>query len=66
MIASFIGVLIIVFFSPKQSETTASNYSGISAIVGVLFNSLSAFLIGTVNVIIRALKSIHFAVAAGF
>jgi drug/metabolite transporter (DMT)-like permease len=66
MIASFIGVLIIVAFSPKQSETKAVNYSGISAIVGVLFNSLSALFVGIVNVIIRALKSIHFAVAAGF
>lgn len=66
MIASFIGVLIVVTFSSKQSESKAANYSGMSAIVGVLFNSLSALFVGIVNVIIRALKSIHFAVAAGF
>ena len=34
--------------------------------MGVFLNSLSALFIGIVNVVIRALKSIHFAVAAGF
>ena len=35
-------------------------------IIGVFFNTLSAILIGIVNVVIRSLKELHFAVAAGF
>jgi drug/metabolite transporter (DMT)-like permease len=66
MIASFIGVLIIVSFSNKQESASAHVVSDFEFLFCIFLNVLSAFLVGTVNVIIRSLKDVHFAVAAGF
>ena len=64
MVASFLGVLIIVTFSQKMEGKQSASESDF--IIGVFFNTLSAILIGIVNVVIRSLKELHFAVAAGF
>lgn len=63
--ASFLGVLIVVWFSKKDGDST-KHLTESDFAIGVLLNTLSAILIAIVNVVIRSLKSLHFAVAAGF
>ena len=63
--ASFLGVLIIVWFSKKDGDGS-KHLTEFDFAIGVFLNTLSAILIALVNVVIRSLKSLHFAVAAGF
>lgn len=63
MLASFGGVIIMIYFSTKQTQvdSTAGSYT-----LGIIMNSLAAVFLSVINVIIRKLNDVHFSVAAGF
>ena len=65
MIAAFLGVIIMISFSSNTSDSTFS-YSNLDLFFAILANALSTVMLSLVNVILRALKGLHFVVAAGF
>ena len=64
MIASFLGVLIMIGFSSNQSQS--QSYTTLEFVFALLCNALSTISIALVNVIIRSLKDLHFIVASAF
>lgn len=67
MIASFAGVLIMIGFSSNGNSGGGDVLNTeMEFIIAFILNAVSATLIGLVNVVIRSLKGLHFAVAAGF
>lgn len=64
MIASFLGVLIMIGFSSNLSMS--EDYSALEFAFALFCNGLSTVSISLVNVILRSLKDLHFIVAAAF
>ena len=66
MIASFLGVIIMISFSSNTSGSTAYEYSNLQFTIALLANATSTVSLSLVNVILRSLKGLHFIIAAGF
>ena len=66
MIISFAGVLIIVLGSSKMNGIKEVKYSEVMFFLSISVCTLSTFFIALNNVLIRSLKSVHWALTAGF
>ncbi len=66
MLASFSGVLIIVTGSSNQKRQSQNETSGMMFIIAVGLSTFSSLLIGLINVLIRAMKKVHWSLMSGF
>lgn len=67
MCVSFSGVLLMIYFSTQSSQQDeTSTTTTAQFITAVFLNSLAAFFLSLINVIIRQLKTVHYSVAAWF
>lgn len=67
MLASFLGVLLIVGVSDRPDQSgMGTNYTDLDYALAVTANVGSCIMISLVNVLIRSLKGLHYAVTCGF
>lgn len=66
MLVSFSGVIIICTGSSRQNSSLVQDPSGVMFIVSLIMNFTSSCLLGLINVLIRAMKKIHWAIMSGF
>ncbi len=63
MMISFIGVLMMIYFSSNAAEISDFKQDYIFALVLCI---LSSVLISLINVIMRMLRGVHYSLSAGF
>ena len=63
MMLSFLGVLLMIYFSSKTTEQSIvkDGYT-----LALLLCILASVLLSILNVIMRMLKDVHYSISAGF